>query len=144
MSHLLSANQVSLAGAMTILRLTLHVLAATVWVGGQFVVAGLVPTARALGEDAPRKVAAAFARLAWPAYGLLLVTGIWNYAAINHASASSSWNSVFGIKMTAVLLAGLGVALHTRATTAKARGLYAAVGLLASVAALVMGVALAG
>ena len=37
-------------------RLILHVLAATVWVGGQFVVAGLLPTIRTLGDDAPKKV----------------------------------------------------------------------------------------
>lgn len=129
---------------MTILRLTLHVLAATVWVGGQFVVAGLVPTARALGADVPRKVATAFARLAWPAFALLIVTGFWNYAAVDHANATNSWNAVFGIKMITVLAAGLGVALHTRAKTAKARGAYAAVGLFASIAALALGVALAG
>ena len=39
------------------IRLGLHVLAATVWVGGQFVLAGLVPTLRSLGPDAPRAAA---------------------------------------------------------------------------------------
>ena len=37
-------------------RLILHVLAATVWVGGQFTIAGLLPTIRSLGQDArPRR-----------------------------------------------------------------------------------------
>jgi uncharacterized membrane protein len=35
------------------IRLYLHVLAATVWVGGQLTLAGLVPGLRALGPDAP-------------------------------------------------------------------------------------------
>ena len=37
------------------IRLFLHVLAATVWVGGQLTVAGLVPGLRALSPDAPRR-----------------------------------------------------------------------------------------
>ncbi len=46
-----------LAPALDGIRLSLHVLAATVWVGGQITVAGLAPTARQLGDGAPRQVA---------------------------------------------------------------------------------------
>ena len=53
----------------------MHVLAATIWVGGQFTVAGLVPTAKKLGEDAPKQIANAFARIMWPAFAVLLITG---------------------------------------------------------------------
>ena len=137
-------DQPHLAGALTIFRLTLHVLAATVWVGGQFVLAGLLPTIRGLGDGAPQKIARAFGRLSWPAYWLLVATGVWNYLAIAHGSATSSWNAVFGVKMVTVLVAGLGAYLHTKAATPRARGIYAGVGTLASIAALVLGVALAG
>ena len=68
----------SLSDGLGGFRLILHVLAATVWVGGQFTVAGLLPTIRTLGEEAPKKVARAFGRLLWPAYGVLVVTGFWN------------------------------------------------------------------
>jgi len=138
------ADQPHLASSMTILRLTLHVLAATVWVGGQFVVAGLLPTIRGLGDGAPQKIARAFAKLSWPAYWLLVATGVWNFLAIAHANATSSWNAIFGIKMVVVAAAGLGAFLHTRATTPRTRGIYAGVGTLASIIALVLGVALAG
>ena len=140
----LVANGPSLASGVTVLRLSLHVLAATIWVGGQFVVAGLLPTVRGLGDTAPRKVAQAFGRLSWPAYWLLIATGVWNYLAIDHAHAASSWNAVFGIKMVCVLAAGLGTLLHTKAATPTTRGIYAGVASLASVAALVLGIALAG
>ena len=40
-----------LAPALDTIRLTLHVLAATVWVGGQIVMTGLVGPARGLGAD---------------------------------------------------------------------------------------------
>jgi putative copper export protein len=138
------ADQPHLAGSLTVLRVTLHVLAATVWVGGQFVVAGLLPTIRELGEGAPQKIARAFGRLSWPAFWLLVATGVWNYVAIDHASATTGWNAIFGIKMVTVLVAGLGAYLHTKASTPRARGIYAGLGTLASIAALVLGVALAG
>lgn len=141
--HLLATSQPHLASGLTILRLSLHVLAATVWVGGQFVLAGLLPTIRGLGEGAPKQMAQAFGRLSWPAYWLLVATGLWNFLAVNHRDASSGWNAAFGLKMVFVILAGLGSYLHTKARTPKARGIYAGVGTLSSIVALVLGIALA-
>lgn len=138
------ATTLHLASASTITRLSLHILAACVWLGGQIVVAGLLPTIRSLGEDAPRKVAQAFGRLSWPAFWLLILTGVWNYAAVHGDTMSSGWNTAFGIKMLAVVLAGVGTFLHTRATTARAKGIFAGIGTLATLAAMVLGVALAG
>ncbi len=137
-------NQPQLADALTITRLTLHVLAATVWVGGQLVLAGLIGTVRGLGADAPKRVAAAFGRLSWPAYWLLIATGVWNYLAIDHAGASATWNAVFGVKMLCVVVAGVGSYLHTKASTPRARGVWAGLGTLGSILALVLGVAIAG
>ena len=62
-------------------RLFLHVLAATIWVGGQLVLAALVPALRAAGADVPRAAARAFNRVAWPAFAVLVLTGIWNIVA---------------------------------------------------------------
>src|SRR5207248_3054094 len=63
------------------IRLFLHVLAATIWVGGQFTLAGLVPGLRQLSPDAPRAVARRFNLIAWPAFAVLVITGIWNVSA---------------------------------------------------------------
>ena len=134
----------ALASTPTVVRVSLHVLGASVWLGGQLVVAGLLPTLRAMGGDAPRRVATAFSRVSWPAYWLLVVTGFWNYAAVHGASQSSAWNTVFLIKMLCVVAAGVGAYLHTRATTPQLRGMFAGVGTLATMAAMVLGVALAG
>jgi len=133
-----------LANAWTIVRLSLHVLGACVWVGGQFVLAGLVVTLRGISHDAPGQVARAFARLSWPAYWLLVATGVWSYLVINPSRVSVSWNVVFGVKMLCVVVAGLGAWLHTRASSAKAKGIFAGIGMIGTVAALVLGVALAG
>jgi putative copper export protein len=138
------ATTLHLASTSTTIRLSLHVLAACVWLGGQIVVAGLLPTVRSFGADAPRKVAQAFGRLSWPAFWVLILTGFWNYAAVHGNTMSSSWNTAFGIKMLCVVAAGVGTFMHTKATTPRARGIYAGLGTLATMLALILGVALAG
>jgi len=133
-----------LAPALESVRLTLHVLAATVWVGGQIVMTGLVGPARALGGDAPKALARAFARMAWPAYAVLLVTGIWNVTAVHYSSQDSAWKAVLMAKIAVVILAGVAVGLHQRASSKTQLALWGSVGGVASVAALVMGILLAG
>ncbi len=133
-----------LAPGLDTLRLTLHVLAATVWVGGQFVMAGLVGPARGLSGDAPKVLARAFARLAWPAYAVLVITGFWNISTVTWADQTSAWKAVLMAKIVVVALAGLAVLLHQRATSKTQLALWGSVGGLASVAALVMGILLAG
>lgn len=133
-----------LAPALTALRLSLHVLAASVWVGGQLVVAGMLPTVRSLGPAAPRSIAVAFARLSWPAYGVLVLTGIWNVTATHPSAQTTPWKVVLGVKIGVVVLAGLGALLHSRATTRRGLAVWGAVAGLSSIGALVLGVLLAG
>ena len=132
-----------LAPALDGIRVSVHVLAAAVWVGGQFTMAGLVPAARGLGEGAPKTLARAFGRLQWPAFAVLVVTGFWNVSAV-HAGQPSAWQAVLGIKIVVVAVAGLSACLHTRSTTRRGLAVWGAVAGLSSIAALVMGVFLAG
>ena len=134
----------TLAAGLDGFRLILHVLAATVWVGGQITVTGLLPTIRTLGDDAPKQVARAFARLLWPAYAVLIVTGFWNISAVHAKNASSAWNAVLGIKITFVLIAGVAVFLHQRSTSRVALAVWGSIGGVASIVALCLGVFLAG
>ena len=94
-------------------RLFLHVLGASVWVGGQLVLAGLVPVLR---QDAsPSTVRAAarqFQRLAWPAYALLVATGIWNLGAIQLGDQSGAYLATLMVKLVLVALSGLAAAAH--------------------------------
>lgn len=124
---------------MNTFRIGLHLLAATVWVGGQIVMAGLVPSLRALGPDAPGKVAQRFNQIAWPAYFLLLMTGVWSLLAVDDIRFS-----LFAIKFLMFVISGIGAGMHIMARGRKA--LLAVGGALASVgavAALFLGVALA-
>jgi hypothetical protein len=124
-------------------RLSLHVLAAALWVGGQLTLAGLVPTARGLGEGAPAALARAFARVQWPAYVLLLGTGIWNVSAAG-SHAAGTWKAVLGAKIAVALVSGAAALLHTRAASRAGIAAWGGISALTSVAALVMGVFLAG
>ncbi len=142
---MLTASTVpSLAGGLEGFRLILHVFAAAVWVGGQLTVAGLLPTIRTFGEDAPKKVGRALARLLWPAYAVLVVTGLWNISTFNLKDAPTAWNVVLGIKIADVALAGVAVFLHQRATSRRATAVWGAIGAIATVIALCLGVFLAG
>jgi len=132
-----------LAPALDGVRLSLHVLAAAVWVGGQFTLAGIVPAARTLGPTAPRTLARAFARLQWPAFILLVATGIWNVSAVN-SGQPNTWQTVLSVKIGVVVLSGVGAYLHTRATTPRALAAWGAVAALSALSALVLGVFLAG
>ncbi len=126
------------------IRLFLHVLAAAVWVGGQFTLAGLVPALRALGPDAPRTVARRFNRVAWPAFGVLFVTGLWNLAETNVGDQPPQWIATLFAKLTIVALSGVSTALHTRAATRKALAVWGALSGLSALLALFYGVQLHG
>jgi putative copper export protein len=133
-----------LAPGLDTLRLTLHVLAASIWVGGQIVMVGQVGPARRAGADVPAVLARAFARLAWPAYAVLVVTGFWNLSSYLWSGQTAAWKAVLIAKIVVVAVAGVGFLLHSRATSQSAQALWGSVAGLASVGALVMGVLLAG
>ncbi|MGA2837384.1 MAG: hypothetical protein ABSF84_12380 [Acidimicrobiales bacterium] len=141
---LLGATGPQLSDTVGGIRLILHVTAAAVWVGGQITVAGLLPTIRGLGEDAPKQVARAFARLMWPAYAVLLVTGFWNISAVGYSNATSSWKVVLMVKIAVVVIAGVAVFLHQRSTSKVGLAVWGSIGGVASIAALCLGVFLAG
>ena len=125
-------------------RVFLHVLAATVWVGGQLTLAGLVPGLRALGPDVPRTVARRFNRIAWPAFGLLFLTGVWNLTETNVGDRSDEWIATLFAKLTVVALSGISAALHTRATTKRGLAIWGGLSGLSALAALFYGVQLHG
>jgi len=133
-----------LAPSLDALRLTLHVLAASIWVGGQIVMVGLVGPTRRAGPDVPAALSRAFARLAWPAYAVLVVTGFWNLSSFLWSGQTAAWQAVLIAKIVVVAVAGVGFLLHSRATSPSAVALWGSVAGLTSVAALVMGVLLAG
>lgn len=134
-------------------RLYLHVLAATVWVGGQIVLASVVPVLRQSGPEALTPTARRFRAVAWPSYLILLFTGIWNLEQANFSHQPNAWVATVMVKITLFVAAGALTAGHT-AAGARARqapdeprwravtGATAGLALLASLAALFLGVQL--
>ena len=125
-----------------LIRVSLHVLAATIWVGGQFTLAGLVPVLRAAGGDVPKQAARAFNRIAWPAFWILVVTGIWNYLAV-HSGKPSTWEMIFGIKMLFVVASGVTAWLHSHAKSRLSMAINGGLTGLTALITLVLGLALA-
>lgn len=124
------------------IRLFLHVLAATVWVGGQIALAGLVGTVRKQSSEAPRAVARAFARLAWPAFGVLVITGIWNLTEIDLGNTSTAYQVTVFVKISVAVAAAVFVLIHSLGKTKLALALGGALGLVCSLAALYLGILL--
>ena len=126
------------------LRLVLHILAATIWVGGQLTLAALVPTLRAMGAQAPKAAARRFNQVAWPAFGVLVLTGIWNIVAESDKQSDPGYQTTLGIKMALVLLSGVSAFLHTRAKSKSGLAVWGALAALSALGATLFGVVLAG
>jgi putative copper export protein len=122
-------------------RVFLHVLGASVWVGGQLTLAGLVPGLRALSPDAPRAVARRFNRLAWPAFGLTVATGIWNVLVLE-----PDWQTAYGrtvmVKVLVVTASGVAALVHTMARSKPALAVWGALSGVTALGALFLGIQL--
>ncbi|CAG4935022.1 unnamed protein product, partial [Acidithrix sp. C25] len=133
-----------LASALDGIRLSLHVLAATIWVGGQFTLAGLVPSLRGAGEGVANIAAKAFSRISWPAYGVLIITGFWNVATFNMNHTTTPWKVILGIKLTVVAISGISAYVHTKAKTPAKAALWGSISGTSAAITLILGVFLAG
>jgi len=123
-------------------RLSLHVIAATIWVGGQFTLAGLVPTLRAHDAELPKKIARRFNRLAWPAYGVLVATGIWSLLRHDMASQTNAYNLTVFLKLLIVGVAGFAAVVHSNTRSKVVLAVGGALSGLASLAAVFVGILL--
>jgi putative copper export protein len=124
------------------IRLFLHVLAATIWVGGQITLAALVPALRAAGTDVPKAAANAFNKVAWPAFAVLVLTGIWNVVAED--DSSSAYQNTLSLKYALVLASGVTAYLHARASSRRSMAVFGALTGLTALGALFVGIMLAG
>ena len=127
---------------LDVIRLTLHVLAATIWVGGQIVLAALVGPLRRVAPAAIAPAARAFAWVSWPAFAVLILTGGWMLAGAG--DESDAWKLTLMVKLTLVLVSGIGAAMHTLAQNPTLKGISAGVGLVSALGVVLLGVAMVG
>jgi putative copper export protein len=132
------------AGMLTIdldvVRLTLHVLAATIWVGGQIVLAALVGPLRRVAPQAVAPAARAFAWVSWPAFAVLILTGGWMLAGAG--GESDAYRTTLIVKLVLVALSGMGAALHTFLKNPTLKGIWAGIGLLSALGVVLLGVSI--
>jgi putative copper export protein len=124
-------------------RLFIHVLAASVWVGGQIVLAGLVPKVRRSHPEALNTIAKAFARVAWPAMGVVIITGIWNVLAVDPSSRSTSYMATLMLKLLFVGVTVAATVIHSMGASKAAKAIGGAAGLLTALAAMYLGLLIA-
>jgi putative copper export protein len=125
---------------LDVVRLTLHVLGATIWVGGQIVLLALMGPLRRTAPAAIAPAARVFAWVAWPAFAVLVLTGIWLIAGAGEQS--DAYRSTLMVKMVFVVLSGAGAALHTIVKNPALRGFWATVGLVSALCAVLLGVSI--
>ena len=96
------------------------------------------------GVDAVRATARRFQQVAWPAFALLLGTGVWNLFAVKVGDASSSYLTTLFVKLLLVGISGAAAASHI--VLARRRpalgGAMAGVALLAALGATFLGLLL--
>ena len=127
------------------IRLFLHVLAATIWVGGQLTLAAVVPVLRRFGAEVPRAAARRFNQVAWTAFAVLIITGVWNVIAVWPGdSHSPGYRGTLITKLVAVGISGIAAALHARARSTTGLAGFGALAGVSALAALFLGVLLAG
>lgn len=124
------------------IRLFLHVLAAAIWVGGQFTLAGLVPVLRPFGPEATRAAARRFNVVAWSAFAVLVATGVWNLIAVEVGDASDEYLLTLMLKLGAVAVTAIGAVVHIVGRGKAALAAGGAFASLGGLAALFLGVVL--
>jgi putative copper export protein len=128
-----------LSPTMTTLRLFLHVLAASVWVGGQVVLVGVVPAIRTSYPEATRLVARAYGRVAWPAFALVVVTGLWNLSEIDVTNTTVEYQVTLFSKIALAIVSGAAAAVHQVGRSKLALAAGGALGFVAALAAMFLG-----
>jgi putative copper export protein len=124
---------------MLTIRLFLHVLAASVWVGGQIVLVALVPAIRAAHPEATKLLATAYGRVAWPAFAVVVATGLWNLADIPVTDTGTDYQVTLFVKITLAIVSGAAAAVHQVGQSKVTLAVGGAVGFLAALAAMYLG-----
>lgn len=127
---------------LTTIRLFLHVLAASIWVGGQVVLVGVVPAIRTSYPEATKLVAKAYGRVAWPSFGLVVLTGLWNLGEIDITNTDTAYQVTLFLKIALAIVSGAAAAIHQVGRSKLALALGGAIGFLAALAAMFVGVLL--
>jgi hypothetical protein len=100
---------------------------------------------RRFGAEVPRAAARRFNQVAWAAFAVLIITGVWNVIAVwPGESHSPGYRGTLIAKLVAVGISGVAAALHARARSTAGLAVFGALTGVSALAALFLGVLLAG
>jgi thiosulfate reductase cytochrome b subunit len=84
----------------------------------------------------------AFARIAWPAFAVVVVTGMWNILDIKVGDMSTEYQITMFVHVLLAMAAAMFVVIHSIGQTKLALALGGALGLLTSLGAMFVGILL--
>lgn len=136
--------------------LWVHVLSACVWIGGQITILAVLPIVRPT-PGMPAAVGRQFQLVAWPAFGLLIITGLLNVLYL-HIGWTDLWTTTTGrtlaVKLGLVAASGIATAAHVLHESRRRRNgippsgrvpaVLGSIGLLSALGAALYGVVLTG
>lgn len=110
--------------------------------GGQVALAAVEPVARrAGGVETTRAVARRFQLAAWPAFAVLVGTGIWNLFAVHEGEQSNSCRTTLAVELVFIAISGARALVHTLVSRRHLAlgGIIAGLALLAALGATFLG-----
>ncbi len=93
--------------------------------------------------DIPAAAARRFNQVAWPAFGVLVITGIWNVIAVR-SQISGRYQTTLIVKLIVVLISGVTAFLHAKSRGRLGAAVFAVLTAVSALAALFVGILLAG
>ena len=122
--------------------LVIHLVAVSVWIGGQITLVTLVKIIRDNSEGLVHLVARRFARVSWSAFGVVVSSGLLLVLQVNPADKGTEYSVTLAVKLILVFLAATAVIIHSTSKQRLFIALGGAIGLMASLGALALGVLL--
>jgi hypothetical protein len=92
--------------------------------------------------DATRTVARAFNRIAWPAFAVVVITGIWNLLAIHVGDTSTAYQVTVSVKILVVAVSGVAAGAHAGARSKAPLAAWGALSGLTALGAFFLGIPL--
>ena len=103
---------------------------------------GLVPRLRAAHPESLKTAANGFARVAWPAYGVTVITGIWNILDVSVSDTNTDYQVTLFVHVLLAVATAIFAAVHSLGRGKLALAIGGALGLLTGLGAMFVGLLL--
>jgi putative copper export protein len=122
--------------------LVFHLLGVSVWLGGQITLLSIMRTIKDNSEGLLPLVARGFARTSWTALGVVVATGVALVLQISPTEQGTAYSVTLALKLALVFVAVAAVIIHSTSKQRLLIALGGAIGLVASLGSLALGVLL--